>query len=655
MTIPYPSRPDDHDEPHSETASPPPRPPPITEPKAHIASLHPVAVEAITDRDTIIILENGSHLPGVPVSDAHELEDLRDRVRSRNEDSGFSSAETDGTAESDSVEESAVELSDLDEMAQAQPDVVLTEVEVQKPPADTNPMFPPLPIWGPPSTLRWIQCLIFRFTSSILSFAFLLVILLGAITEGIGPVSVRLAKRCVGIDPDADRPFIAYERAQAEKLKTGEVEEDALVDDLDYYARRVGLRMREEEVQTEDGFVLKIQRVVVPGDSPESWALPRTAPGWNETKDGTKKKPRYPVLLMHGLLQSSGAYCANEERSLAFYLAKCGYDVWLGNNRCHFTPQHTVLEPSDPRMWAWNICQMGNLDLPSLVSHVLSTTGFPKLGYVAHSQGTTQTFITLSSSQRPELGEKLSIFCALAPAVYAGGLVEKLYFRFMRIISPGMFRVWFGIHGFIPLMLWMRAHMPWKIYGDLGYAVFWFLFGWSDTRWDRTSRRRLFVFSPTLVSAESMRWWLGRECFATKKCILGTSHHDLDPMEDEAWRKEKEGRGETPGAETDPKKRASYFSTTARPATPTPPSSPGGDVPWFPKQFPPLAMWVAGSDTLVNGFALLDRFKKGREPNVEVVRGDVIPEYEHLDVLWAVDAIDKVGRGVAELLPLTSV
>jgi hypothetical protein len=94
------------------------------------------------------------------------------------------------------------------------------------------------------------------------------------------------------------------------------------VDSLDYYAKRVGLRIREEEVQTEDGFILKIQRVIDPEDPPESWAKPTTAEDYNQEEEKEKKKPRYPVLLVHGLLQSSGAYCSNEERSLAFYLTK---------------------------------------------------------------------------------------------------------------------------------------------------------------------------------------------------------------------------------------------------------------------------------------------------------------------------------------------
>lgn len=83
---------------------------------------------------------------------------------------------------------------------------------------------------------------------------------------------------------------------------------------------------------------------------------------------------RYPVLLIHGFLQSSGAFCANYDSSLAFYLCKSGYDVWLGNNRCGFHPRHQLLKTTDPRMWSWNIRQIGVMDLPAFVSRVLSET-----------------------------------------------------------------------------------------------------------------------------------------------------------------------------------------------------------------------------------------------------------------------------------------
>lgn len=65
---------------------------------------------------------------------------------------------------------------------------------------------------------------------------------------------------------------------------------------------------------------------------------------------------------------------------------------------------------------------------------------------------------------------------------------------------------------------------------------------------------------------------------------------------------------------------------------------------WYDSHVPPFAIWVAGSDDLVDGQRLLRRFRHGREPHVRVVHEKVIPGYEHLDVIWAVDVIDQLGR-----------
>ena len=233
---------------------------------------------------------------------------------------------------------------------------------------------------------------------------------------------------------------------------------DPLVCDPGYYARRVGLQMEDYDVQTEDGFIIKLLHLydpredvpapshvrtqhsaqVFPGDSTTS---PFESLSSQQHKEGNRK---YPVLLMHGLLQSAGAFCCCDDNSLAFYLAKSGYDVWLGNNRCGFDPSHNLLTYEDPRMWAWNIRQMGVMDLPALISRVLSETGFEKTGLVCHSQGTTQTFVALAKEQRPDIGEKISVFCALAPAVYAGPLIKKFQFKIMRLITPSLFRMLFG-------------------------------------------------------------------------------------------------------------------------------------------------------------------------------------------------------------------
>ena len=287
-------------------------------------------------------------------------------------------------------------------------------------------------------------------------------------------------------------------------------------------------------------------------------------------------------------------------------------------------------------MWAWNICQMGIMDLPAFISRVLSETGFEKLGLICHSQGTTETFVALAKEQRPDLGNKISVFCALAPAVYAGPLIGKMYFKFMRVISPAMFRIFFGIHSFIPFMMTMHAILPGKLYGALGYRVFAFLFNWTDDRWDRGLRDRLFQFSPVYVSAESMRWWLGRECFAKQKCILATREEGMHEEEEDD--EDEDNSQNTDHALGEVSKNNHH------------PHPDKGRTAWYDEKVPPMAFWVAGSDDLVDGRRLLRRLEKGHEPHVRVVHSKVIEEYEHLDVIWAMDSIQKVGREVKDVI-----
>ncbi|KAJ5114380.1 hypothetical protein NUU61_000139 [Penicillium alfredii] len=503
-----------------------------------------------------------------------------------------------------------------------------------------HPLFPPLPSYGPPSFLAKLRYYGFMVISFFLSLGFLTVIFIGALISTARTAFSNARLRISGHNPDSQRIFFAEEqarrvaRAEADRRwhilqRKKDVDEeqgpdecppleggkDPVVCDVAYYARRVGLDVETFRVQTEDGFIITLWHVYNPQEytplSPEErrergpavFTAPRKA-------RNPESNRRYPILLIHGLLQSSGAYCTNDDDSFAFYLCKSGYDVWLGNNRCGPHPEHTTMSTSDPRMWSWDIRQLGTLDLAALTSRVLYETGFEKLGLVCHSQGTTETFVGLSKEQRPELGDHISVFCALAPAAYAGPLVSKPYFRFMRILSPDVFRLVFGIQSFIPFMITVRGLLNPKIYGTFAYWVFSFLFGWSDARWERDLRHRMFQFSPVYVSAESMRWWLGSESFARHKCILST----LDETQ-----------------------RERCLSGCPR-------------HPWFGSQTPPFALWVAGSDALVDGRRLLSRFQSGREPHVRVVHSKVIEEYEHLDVLWAMDAMDQVGKEVRQVI-----
>ena len=640
------------------------------------------AIEArfITPQDPVIETANGGRLPAVPLKEALALNRLRDQVVNRDKGASVLDSEPSISGKDDSSSGSSIQ--DGASQQSTKPGALLSSAI---PPSRTNPLFPELPLYGPPTLLRDIQCLAFRCSSALLSLAFLAVIVLGSAFTSIPLMFRHIGLRLRFQDPDSRRPFYQEEKRRArarreeardwkrqkrrrrssnsepainneEACGQGEMYvpteggPDPLICDVGYYARRVGLDVQEYKVQTEDGFIIELWHVYNPQkerptpDSHRDHKAPVVFPkafaqeSRRATSQHSDRKRKYPVLLVHGLLQSAGAYCANDDDSLAFFLSKSGYDVWLGNNRCGFKPQHQLLKPSDPRMWNWNIRQMGVMDLSALVSRVLTETGFEKLGLVCHSQGTTETFVALAKGQRPDLGSKISIFCALAPAVYAGPLIGKMYFKFMRIISPGMFRIIFGIHSFIPFMMTMHRFLPGKLYGALGYRVFSFLFNWTDDRWDQGIRDRLFQFAPVYVSAESMRWWLGRECFATQKCILATREENIqEDKEDE--------EGEDHYVHDAERSTEQMLSNGC-------PQECGirEDKAWYDDQVPPFALWVAGSDELVDGRRLLRRFEKKREPHVRVVHSKIIEEYEHLDVLWAMDSVDKVAKEVSKVI-----
>ncbi|KAK6358526.1 hypothetical protein TWF730_007856 [Orbilia blumenaviensis] len=589
-------------------------------------------------------------------------------------------------------------------------------------PARTNAQFPPLPVYGPSKWFRWVEIQFFRGISLVLSTIFLLTIVCGAVFKTL-QLSIRILPRSLSQAPE--RPLRDLEHQLNREIDEQERKygNAKLKCDVGYYARRVGLDIEEFKVTTEDGFILILQHIFDPDYRTEG-------------RNGTKRK--YPVLLMHGLLQSSGAFCSNDDSSLAFYLCKSGYDVWLGNNRCYYKPEHMVLKSSDPRMWCWNIRQMGIFDLPAFVDYILFRTGFAKLALVAHSQGTTQSFVAMAKDQHPTLGSKISIFCALAPAVYSGPLINMAHFKFMKLIPAGMFRTVFGIHSFIPFMITMHTIVPGRLYGWLGYRVFTYLFDWSDALWSQRQRSRGFMFSPVYVSSESMRWWLGRDGFATHRCVLATKNEveeeeriggyltataeDQDGqkhhMESKAvattrpvvvkgkekieatarlttktealeqcicssptrseFAEERQKRVISIDALTHVENNSAVHgnildrggghgekgesrcecsigcfsgtmserSRTQREHTPQEVSTERQEKAWFDGTFPPLALWICGADKLVDGMKLLHRLDRGAEPYVDLVHSKIIPAYEHLDCIWAIDSIKQVGSEV---------
>ncbi|KAL3418620.1 sterol esterase [Phlyctema vagabunda] len=635
-----------------------------------------VRAEYITTQDPVIVTADGGRLPTIPLAEAQKLNTLKE------EKEGHS----DGTI-TDPGPHQGQDVEETEKIPTAEDQAAMEHSEdgtisTNKPPTSTDPLFPPLPLYGPPTFLRTLQSQLFRTSSFCFAISILSFITLASVFSQIPSSAKSIGLRLMLKDPNANRKFYKEEKRRqavrkeenkawkkkssrkASKTKFDDNEgeagqndgfipteggHDPLVVDVGYYARRVGLDSEEIKVQTEDGFILDLWHIYDPKEYTPMSETERAARGPeifvnappSRPRQATNQKPKFPVLMIHGLLQSSGAYCATDDDSLAFYLCKSGYDVWLGNNRCGFKPKHTTLKPSDPRFWAWNVRQMGVIDLPALASRVLSETGFKKIGLVGHSQGTTQSMIALAQKHRPDLGGKLTIFCGLAPAAYAGSFLQRQnYFKSAALMPKRLFKSLFGIHAFIPVMVFAHKLIPGPLFGFFGYMVFGYLFDWSDSNWDRGLRDRCFIFAPVYVSAEHMRWWLGKGCFVDQRCILNTLE---EQKVEEAEDAEDDHFSLPANRDPDDVKFQAYLSRCQE-------RKPKTSGAWYNKQSPPMAFWVAAKDDLVDGARLLNRFRRGREPNARLLHFKTIDDYEHLDVIWAIDSIEQVGREVKDFL-----
>ena len=103
-------------------------------------------------------------------------------------------------------------------------------------------------------------------------------------------------------------------------------------------------------------------------------------------------------------------------------------------------------------------------DLPAMVDHVCKETGYDKIAFIGHSQGNGLAFISLSLGMCPSLGDKLSVFIALAPAVYAGPLTTGFPFTTLNRFEWSTWKRFFGVLDFIPLMRWAYDYAPAKLF-----------------------------------------------------------------------------------------------------------------------------------------------------------------------------------------------
>lgn len=159
---------------------------------------------------------------------------------------------------------------------------------------------------------------------------------------------------------------------------------------------KYGYVSEEHNVITEDGYILSMFRIH----------------GRN-----CKRLRHPPVILMHGLLQSSDSWLdAGPHAGLAYLLSDACYDLWVGNQRGnYYGRRHKTLNPDkDEKFWEFSVDEIGFYDIPATIEYVLKKTGFKKVNYIGYSQGSGSFFIMCS--ERPGFCDKVKLFIGLAPA-----------------------------------------------------------------------------------------------------------------------------------------------------------------------------------------------------------------------------------------------
>lgn len=111
---------------------------------------------------------------------------------------------------------------------------------------------------------------------------------------------------------------------------------------------------------------------------------------------------------------------------LGYLLADLGYDVWMGNARGNrYSRNHVSNDPDGwrgnrRRFWSFSWHEIGEIDLPTMIDYVSTVTGYRRMHYIGHSQGTTAFFVMCS--QRPEYNDRIISMNALAPVAFMSNL-----------------------------------------------------------------------------------------------------------------------------------------------------------------------------------------------------------------------------------------
>ncbi|XP_066155779.1 gastric triacylglycerol lipase-like isoform X2 [Euwallacea fornicatus] len=184
--------------------------------------------------------------------------------------------------------------------------------------------------------------------------------------------------------------------------------------------QRYGYQFENHLVVTEDGYILKLHRILPPS---------------NKTSNTIGEEKRPPVIVFHGLGGSSAFWVLQGKKSLAFFLVDNGFDVWLGNFRGnYYSNTHVRLTQQSREYWNFGFHEIAIYDLPACIDFISKTTGGKgNLAYIGHSMGTTISYV-YSILRAKHAKENLRVIVSLAPVAYPKNI--RGLFKLLSPVAP---------------------------------------------------------------------------------------------------------------------------------------------------------------------------------------------------------------------------
>lgn len=351
-----------------------------------------------------------------------------------------------------------------------------------------------------------------------------------------------------------------------------------------------GYPSEEHMVQTEDGYILSLHRIP------------------HGRSNHSDRGPRPVVYLQHGFLADSSNWVTNiDNSSLGFILADAGFDVWMGNSRGNtWSQKHKTLSVSQDEFWAFSFDEMAKYDLPASINYIINKTGQEQVYYLGHSQGNTVGFIAFS--QMPELAKKIKMFFSLAPVV-------SLNFALSPLVKLGrlpdiLFEDLFGHKQFLPqsaVMKWLSTHVcTHVVLEELCTNVFFLICGFNEKNLNVSRVDVYTTHSPAGTSVQNLLHWTQL-----------VKHHKFQAFD---W-----GSSD---------KNHFHYNQSYPP------------VYDMKDMTVPTALWSGGQDWLADTSDI--NILLTQLPNL--VYHKHIPEWEHLDFIWGLDAPWRMYNEIVSLL-----